>query len=194
MKADLTPRQRELLEAVRRGERRVGPTIRELAAAIGIQSTNGVMCLLRVLVKKGWVRQFGEAATRGYTAIRLGRQRMATLSRDEWADRARLVAMLGELADGMLWAHATFREEHGLGTDAGECFDHLRKELDEAAHAETEAELRTEVVDVLMLATHLALRVCGDDLGRELRRKVEVNRGRSWVRASSGIIEHRKGA
>lgn len=187
---DLTPRQRELLELLRRGKRRIGPTIRELCAAMEIKSANGVLCLLRVLVKKGWVEQLGEASTRGYVAVEFGRRVMGLLSRDDWADRAVLLDAFGELAEGMVWAHATFHPDNDLATDARECFDHLREELDEAACAETEAKLRTDVVDILMLSAHLALRVCGRDLGREIRRKVEINRGRTWRRARSGVIGH----
>jgi len=53
----LTERQREVYEFIRgkiRG-RGYGPTVREIAAAFGIQSPNGVVCHLKALEKKGLI-------------------------------------------------------------------------------------------------------------------------------------------
>lgn len=63
----LTPRQREVLRAlvayVLRHQRM--PTIRELLALIGVTATNGVMCHLDALVRKGYLRRTNES--RGMT-------------------------------------------------------------------------------------------------------------------------------
>jgi repressor LexA len=54
---DLTDRQREVLELIRASinERGYPPTIREIAAKLGLRSTNGVSDHLRALEKKGYV-------------------------------------------------------------------------------------------------------------------------------------------
>lgn len=53
----ITDRQREVYDCIvdhceRRG---YSPTIREIGVALGIKSTNGVVCHLRPLVRKGWI-------------------------------------------------------------------------------------------------------------------------------------------
>jgi repressor LexA len=55
---DLTDRQREVLTALANLTTRDGmpPTLRELAAELGISSTNGVSDHLRALLRKGYVR------------------------------------------------------------------------------------------------------------------------------------------
>jgi SOS-response transcriptional repressor LexA len=54
---ELTPRQWEVLAAIRRlrAPRDLPPTIRELGAEIGVGSPNGVVCHLRALRRKGWI-------------------------------------------------------------------------------------------------------------------------------------------
>lgn len=53
----LTPRQRDIFEFVRDKivNRGYGPTVREIGAAFGIRSPNGVMCHLKALEKKGLI-------------------------------------------------------------------------------------------------------------------------------------------
>lgn len=53
----LTPRQREVVSAIRRLTRDRGypPTIRELASEIDVAGPNGVKQHLRSMVRKGWV-------------------------------------------------------------------------------------------------------------------------------------------
>lgn len=59
-----TPRQQQALDLITAGIRSGRPpTLREIGAAMGIASTNGVSCLLRALERKGWVeREPGELA------------------------------------------------------------------------------------------------------------------------------------
>jgi len=56
-KADLTPRQRQVLEFIRRSilERGYPPTLREIGAHMRIRSTNGVSDHLKALERKGWI-------------------------------------------------------------------------------------------------------------------------------------------
>jgi repressor LexA len=53
----LTPRQREVVSAIRRLTRDRGypPTIRELACEISVAGPNGVKQHLRLIARKGWV-------------------------------------------------------------------------------------------------------------------------------------------
>jgi len=53
----LTPRQAEALEFIRQNAAMYGPTIREIAAAMGIRSPNGVVCHLDALERKGLIRR-----------------------------------------------------------------------------------------------------------------------------------------
>ena len=59
-----SPRQQQALDLITAGIRSGRPpTLREIGAAMGIRSTNGVSCLLRALERKGWVeREPGELA------------------------------------------------------------------------------------------------------------------------------------
>lgn len=52
-----TPRQMEWLWAIRNGEHRSGPKIRDLAAAMGGSSTNGVADMLKRLEAQGLVQR-----------------------------------------------------------------------------------------------------------------------------------------
>lgn len=53
----LTARQLDMLRVIVRhwGECGNAPTIREIAAEMGISSPNGVTCHLKALQKKGWI-------------------------------------------------------------------------------------------------------------------------------------------
>jgi len=54
---ELTPRQAEAVAFIRANSQLYGPTIREIAAAMGISSVNGVQGHLAALEKKGVVRR-----------------------------------------------------------------------------------------------------------------------------------------
>jgi repressor LexA len=53
----LTPRQRQVVSAIRRltSDRGYPPTIRELACEIAIAGPNGVKQHLRLMARKGWI-------------------------------------------------------------------------------------------------------------------------------------------
>jgi repressor LexA len=53
----LTPRQAEAVAFIRANSQLYGPTVREIAAAMGISSVNGVQGHLDALEKKGVVRR-----------------------------------------------------------------------------------------------------------------------------------------
>jgi repressor LexA len=54
---ELTPRQAEAVAYIRANSHLYGPTIREIAAAMGISSVNGVQGHLDALEKKGVLRR-----------------------------------------------------------------------------------------------------------------------------------------
>lgn len=68
----LTARQREVLETIVRLIDRDGypPTVRELGAAIGMTSTNGVTDHLKALERKGYLQRRGANMSRGMRVIR----------------------------------------------------------------------------------------------------------------------------
>lgn len=49
-------------------EQRLSPTVREIADQFGIRSSNGVMCHLRALERKGWIKR-NHYLSRGITLI-----------------------------------------------------------------------------------------------------------------------------
>ena len=51
----LTKRQQEVYEYISQNINFYGPTVREIAAALGIKSPNGVVCHLAALEKKGYI-------------------------------------------------------------------------------------------------------------------------------------------
>lgn len=51
----LTERQAQVLEFIRANSSLYGPAVREIAAALGIKSPNGVACHLRALERKGFI-------------------------------------------------------------------------------------------------------------------------------------------
>jgi len=53
----LTAKQSAVLEFIRTNAGLYGPTIREIAAAMHIKSTNGVVCHLNALERKGLIRR-----------------------------------------------------------------------------------------------------------------------------------------
>lgn len=55
----LTDRQRQVYEAIVRhfSEHGGAPTVRELMPVVGTDSPNGVVCHLKALAKKGWIRK-----------------------------------------------------------------------------------------------------------------------------------------
>ena len=65
----LTARQAEVLEFIRANSGMYGPTIRQIAAAIGINNVTGVVGHLRALEKKGYIRRRPNVA-RGIEVIR----------------------------------------------------------------------------------------------------------------------------
>ena len=64
----LTPRQAEALAFIRENCHLYGPTVREIAAAMGIKSPNGVACHLKALEKKGVIERRPGIA-RGLVAV-----------------------------------------------------------------------------------------------------------------------------
>lgn len=64
----LTARQAEALAFIRANPRIYGPTIREIAAAMGIASPNGVVGHLRALEKKGLIKRTAKV-TRGIEVV-----------------------------------------------------------------------------------------------------------------------------
>jgi repressor LexA len=54
---ELTPRQAEAVAYIRANSHLYGPTVREIAAAMGIASVNGVQGHLDALEKKGVLRR-----------------------------------------------------------------------------------------------------------------------------------------
>jgi repressor LexA len=53
----MTERQAEVLEFIRANSGLYGPTVREIAAAFQIASPNGVVCHLKALERKGFIRR-----------------------------------------------------------------------------------------------------------------------------------------
>ena len=53
----LTARQAEVLAFIRQNSHLYGPSVREIAAGIGVKSPNGVVCHLKALERKGFVRR-----------------------------------------------------------------------------------------------------------------------------------------
>lgn len=64
----LPPRQAEVLAFIRANAHVYGPTVREIAAAMGIKSPNGVFGHLKALEKKGHIKRRPGIA-RGLVAV-----------------------------------------------------------------------------------------------------------------------------
>ena len=52
----LTTRQQEVFEFIKSNRSYVSPTVREIGKAFSIRSPQGVVCHLRALQRKGWIR------------------------------------------------------------------------------------------------------------------------------------------
>lgn len=65
----LTARQAEVLEFITRNAYLYGPTVREIAAGIGVSSPNGVVCHLKALERKGLIRRRAKIS-RGIEVVR----------------------------------------------------------------------------------------------------------------------------
>lgn len=64
-----TARQAEVLEFLRANARLYSPTVREIAAAFGIKSPNGVVCHLDALERKGAIRRV-RRSSRGIEVVK----------------------------------------------------------------------------------------------------------------------------
>lgn len=53
----LTPRQAEVLQFITENIAFYGPTVREIARTFSIASPNGVVCHLKALERKGYIRR-----------------------------------------------------------------------------------------------------------------------------------------
>lgn len=73
-------------------EQRLSPTVREIAEQFGIRSSNGVMCHLRALERKGWIKR-DHYLSRGITLISEPSTQFMTLAPGE-------AACLGEIYVG----------------------------------------------------------------------------------------------
>ena len=80
----LTDRQRRVYELIRDLilNRGYGPTVREIGEAFGIKSPNGVMCHLRALERKGWIKR-DHYLSRGITLVAEPVTQMITLTPGE---------------------------------------------------------------------------------------------------------------
>lgn len=65
-------------------EQRLSPTVREIAEQFGIRSSNGVMCHLRALERKGWIKR-DHYLSRGITLIAEPATQFMTLTPGEAA-------------------------------------------------------------------------------------------------------------
>lgn len=65
-------------------EQRLSPTVREIGEQFGIRSSNGVMCHLRALERKGWIKR-DHYLSRGITLITEPITQLLTLSPGEAA-------------------------------------------------------------------------------------------------------------
>lgn len=94
--ADLTARQREIL-AFFRG-REYPPSIREIGENFGITSPNGVVCHLKALIKKGYLRQVAPHQSRSYLLARNGQSETGNPRGSEAPQYSRRVSDIVEQA------------------------------------------------------------------------------------------------
>lgn len=98
----LTDRQRAIVRFIREGLERdcIPPTLREIARALAIHSTNGVNDHLTALVKKGYLRK-GEIKSRALILLRDEEGRpwrgVSQLSKEADADVRRLLRRLHDV-------------------------------------------------------------------------------------------------
>jgi repressor LexA len=64
----LTDRQQEVLTVIRERSRMYGPSVREIGKELGIASPNGVVCHLKCLERKGYIRR-SKKITRGIEVV-----------------------------------------------------------------------------------------------------------------------------
>lgn len=106
--ADLTPRQREVLEFIQTQQRETGlpPTSREIQKHFQFQSQTAAMNHLRALEKKGAIERLP------------GKARAAIDPRLRWEPNFRAVSLLGQIPAGMS-VDAAESEGSKLGVDFG---------------------------------------------------------------------------
>lgn len=68
MTGQLTRRQREVFDFICENVEKCSmpPTVREIQDRFGMRSANGVMCHLKALIKKGWLKQTQKNNSRSY--------------------------------------------------------------------------------------------------------------------------------
>jgi len=83
-KQKLTEKQHAIYTFIKQEivEQRLSPTVREIAEQFGIRSSNGVMCHLRALERKGWIKR-DHYLSRGITLIAEPTTQFITLSPGE---------------------------------------------------------------------------------------------------------------
>jgi len=104
---DLTDRQRQMLTYLRAEIEQTGlcPTYREIGAALGINSTNGVSDHLKALERKGYIERAGNSGAS--RAIRLTDRTLTALAGDGVVG----VPIVGRVAAGSL--HAAIEDTRG---------------------------------------------------------------------------------
>jgi len=95
-----TARQAEVLRAIAAHQEENGrpPTIRELMTALGIKSTNGLVCHLRPLARRGLI-EYGSNTSRGIRLV--GARLVLRFEEGEAGDRLR--EALGVPAEAPAW-------------------------------------------------------------------------------------------
>lgn len=111
----LTKRQKAIYEYIRERIQSGGyaPTVREIGTRFGIQSPNGVMCHLRALTKKGFIRR--EVTEQG-----TGLARAIQLTEPVQQQEARGLPLKGRVSAGTL--HEAVEQDDRI--DFGEIFQH----------------------------------------------------------------------
>jgi SOS-response transcriptional repressor LexA len=96
-----TERQRMILDLVRGSIRERGypPSIREMMAATGVGSTNGIMCHVRALQRKGLLRHDGKTCR---SFVPIGDATAPTVSREGPPLTDRQAKILAIIADSIL--------------------------------------------------------------------------------------------
>ena len=121
--AELTKRQREILEVVQRHIRRHGypPTVREIGDAVGLTSSSTVHAHLQALENRGVLRR-DPTKPRALDLV----DRASAPSRESAADRVRVLPLVGQIAAGApILAEENIEDElpvPELLTAAGDCF------------------------------------------------------------------------
>lgn len=86
IKQKLTEKQQTIYTFIKQEitQQRLSPTVREIGEQFGIRSSNGVMCHLRALERKGWIKR-DHYLSRGITLIAEPATQFVTLSPGEAA-------------------------------------------------------------------------------------------------------------